>query len=58
MTKKRTVPKLVRKGYQMSERLYDYLKVTDLKDMLNKTKEMYGEKSAYKIRVEEEKYKI
>ena len=41
----------------MSERLYDYLKITDLKDMLNKTKELYGEKIAYKIRIDKNKYK-
>ncbi len=42
----------------MSERLYDYLKITDLKDMLNKTKDLYGEKPAYKIKIEKEKYKV
>ena len=42
----------------MSERLYEYLQITDLKDMLNKTRKMYGEKPAYKIRIEEGKYKI
>ena len=42
----------------MSERLYNYLEITDLKDMLNKTKEMYGDKPAYKIKVEEGKYKV
>ena len=42
----------------MSERLYEYLEITDLKDMLNKTNKMYGEKPAYKIKIEEGKYKI
>ena len=42
----------------MSERLYDYLEITDLKDMLNKTKNLYGEKIAYKIRNDEGKYKL
>lgn len=42
----------------MSERLYKYLEITDLKDMLNKTKELYGEKTAYKIKIEKGKYKI
>lgn len=42
----------------MSKRLYEYLEITDLKDMLNKTKKLYGEKPAYKIRIEEGKYKI
>ncbi len=42
----------------MSERLYDYIEITDLKDMLNKTKELYAERPAYKIRVAEGKYKI
>lgn len=41
----------------MSERLYEYLEITDLKDMLNKTRKMYGEKTAYKIKIEEGKYK-
>lgn len=42
----------------MNERLYDYLEITDLKDMLNKTRNLYGERPAYKIRIEEGKYKI
>lgn len=42
----------------MGERLYDYLEITDLKDMLNKTRELYGERPAYKIRIEDGKYKI
>ncbi|MGN1269297.1 MAG: AMP-dependent synthetase/ligase [Clostridia bacterium] len=42
----------------MSEKLYKYLEITDLKDMLKKTKKMYGEKPAYKIKIEEGKYKI
>lgn len=41
----------------MSERLYKYLEITDLKDMLNKTNKLYGEKTAYKIRIEDQKYK-
>lgn len=32
------------------------LKVTDLKDMLRKTNELYGENIAYKIKIEENKY--
>ena len=42
----------------MSERLYKYLEIRDLKDMLNKTKELYAEKPAYKIKIEKGKYKI
>ena len=42
----------------MNERLYDYLEITDLKDMLNKTRNLYGERPAYKIRIQEGKYKI
>ena len=34
------------------ERLYKYIEITDLKDMLNKSGEKYGEKIAYKIRQE------
>jgi len=37
--------------------LKNYLEITDLKDMLNKTKNMYGDKLAYKIKLEEGKYK-
>ena len=40
----------------MSKRIYDYLKINDLKDMLNKTEKLYADKSAYKIKVEEGKY--
>lgn len=42
----------------MSKRIYDYLKINDLKDMLNKTGILYADKPAYKIKVEEGKYKI
>ena len=42
----------------MNERLYDYLEISNLKDMLNKTGKLYGEKPAYKIKIDEGKYKI
>ena len=35
----------------------EVLKVTDLKDMLNKTGELYGDRPGYKIKIEEGKYK-
>lgn len=40
----------------MSKRIYDYLKINDLKDMLNKTGRLYADKPAYRIKVEEGKY--
>lgn len=42
----------------MSKRIYDYLKINDLKDMLNKTGILYADRTAYKIKVEEGKYQI
>lgn len=42
----------------MSERLYLAMDITDLKDMLNKTKEIYADKPAYKIKIEEGKYHV
>ena len=36
----------------MNERIYDYIEITDLKDMLNKTKELYKDNPAYKIKKE------
>lgn len=42
----------------MSERLYDYIEIKNLKDMLNKTRNIYDKKTAYKIRIEDNKYKI
>ena len=36
----------------------DILQINDLKDMLNKTREIYADRPAYKIRIEEGKYKI
>ena len=42
----------------MNKRIYDYLKINDLKDMLNKTGKLYAEKTAYKIKVEEGKYQV
>ncbi len=42
----------------MNKRIYEYLKINDLKDMLNKTGKLYAEKPAYKIKVEEGKYQV
>ncbi|MBR3002674.1 MAG: AMP-binding protein [Clostridia bacterium] len=42
----------------MSERLYKTIQITDLKNMLNKTKNLYADKPAYKIKIENGKYKI
>ena len=42
----------------MNKRIYDYLEIKDLKDMLNKTEKLYAEKPAYKIKVEEGKYQV
>ena len=39
----------------MSERLYDYIEITDLKDMLNKSGKVYADKIAYKIKIEKNK---
>ena len=41
----------------MSERLYDYVKITDLKDMLEKSGEQHGNRIAYKIKIDKDKYK-
>ncbi len=41
----------------MSKKLYDCLEITDLKDMLNKTRDMYGNNPAYKIKISDGKYK-
>lgn len=41
----------------MSNRLYDYLEISDLKDMLNKTGNLYANRPAYKIKIEKGKYK-
>ena len=41
----------------MSEKLYETVKITDLKDMLNKTKEIYANNVAYKIKESEGQYK-
>lgn len=41
----------------MSKRLYKYTEITDLKDMLKKYGKEYGEKTAYKIRIDNGKYK-
>ena len=41
----------------MSEKLYKYTEISDLKDMLKKSGDMYSEKIAYKIRIEKNEYK-
>lgn len=40
----------------MSEKLYNYIKITNLKDMLKKSGEKYANNIAYKIKKEEGKY--
>lgn len=40
-----------------SEDVKNFIKITDLKEMLKKTGDLYAEKIAYKIRVDENKYK-
>lgn len=42
----------------MNKRIYDYLKINDLKEMLNKTGNLYADRPAYKFKVEEGKYQI
>lgn len=42
----------------MNKRIYDYLEIKNLKDMLNKTGKLYANKPAYRIKVEEGKYQI
>ena len=42
----------------MNKRIYDYLEIKDLKDMLNKTKKLYANRPAYKIKIEEGKYQV
>ena len=42
----------------MSKRLYKTIEIENLKDMLNKTKDIYSNKPAYKIKIEENKYQI
>ena len=42
----------------MEEKIYKCLEINNLKDMLNKTKNLYGNRPAYKIRVDSEEYKI
>ena len=41
----------------MNNRLYDCIEITDLKDMLKKSGEQFKDKIAYKIKIEEGKYK-
>ena len=41
----------------MSERLYDYMKITDLKYMLIKSGYKFGNKIAYKLRIDKNKYR-
>lgn len=44
------------KEKNMSERLYDYMKITDLKDMLKKSGKKYADKIAYQIKRKEGTY--
>ena len=36
----------------MTNGIYDYMKITDIKDMVNKIGEKYGEKEAFKFKTE------
>lgn len=40
----------------MCKREDKYIEITDLKDMLLKTNQLYQDKTAYKIKIEKEKY--
>ena len=42
----------------MNKRIYDYLEIKDLKDMLNKTEKLYANRPEYKIKIEEGKYQV
>lgn len=42
----------------MSKKLYECIEITDLKDMLNKTRNIYADKPAYKIRTNEGEYRV
>ena len=42
----------------MNKRIYDYLEIKNLKDMLNKTGKLYADRPAFRIKVEEGKYQI
>ena len=42
----------------MNKRIYDYLEIKDLKDMLNKTEKLYANRPAYKRKIEEGKYQV
>ena len=51
--------KLVKGGVDMQERIHKIIEITDLKDMLKKTGELYGDRPAYKFKTEEpEKFDI
>ena len=41
----------------MSKRLYEIVEIKDLKDMLNKTKVLYGNRVAFKVAEGEDKYR-
>ena len=41
----------------MSKKLYEIMQITDLKDMLNKSGKKYADRIAYKIKIEDKKYK-
>lgn len=42
----------------MSEKLYKYIEITDLKDMMNKTRALYNNAPAYIIKLKKDEYKI
>lgn len=42
----------------MGEKLYKYIEITDLKDMMNKTRAMYNDAPAYIIKLKKNEYKI
>ncbi len=42
----------------MDKKIYDCIEILNLKDMLEKTKDLYAEKTAYKIKIDKDTYKI
>ena len=40
----------------MENNIYNYLEITDLKDLLKKTYKLYENNIAYKVKIDENKY--
>lgn len=49
---------MMERGKKMTEKIYKVIEISNIKDMLNKTRNIYGNKPAYKLKINNGNYRI